>query len=63
MVVEDARGWEHLGLAIKYADEPGRIDFALPALGEHSEDILRGLGYTEPELAAMKAKGVYQGRR
>ena len=31
MVVEDPRGWEHLGLPIKFADEPGRIDFACPA--------------------------------
>ena len=59
MVVEDERSWEHIGLPIKYEDEPGRIDFDLPALGEHSEEILRGLGYRDAELAAMKAKGVY----
>jgi crotonobetainyl-CoA:carnitine CoA-transferase CaiB-like acyl-CoA transferase len=59
MVVEDARGWEHIGVAIKYADEPGRVDFTLARLGEHSEEILRGLGYTDAELAAMKAEGVY----
>jgi crotonobetainyl-CoA:carnitine CoA-transferase CaiB-like acyl-CoA transferase len=59
MVVEDGRGWEHIGLPIKYEDEPGRIDFQLPALGEHSEEILRGLGYDDAELAAMKANGVY----
>jgi crotonobetainyl-CoA:carnitine CoA-transferase CaiB-like acyl-CoA transferase len=59
MVVEDARGFEHVGVPIKYADEPGRIDFGLPALGQHSEDILRGLGYTDDELAKMRAKGVY----
>jgi crotonobetainyl-CoA:carnitine CoA-transferase CaiB-like acyl-CoA transferase len=63
MVVEDARGFEHIGLPIKYHDEPGRIDFGLPGLGEHSEDILRGLGYTDAELRAMKANGVYQGGR
>jgi crotonobetainyl-CoA:carnitine CoA-transferase CaiB-like acyl-CoA transferase len=63
MVVEDARGWEHIGLPIKYADEPGRMAFGLPELGEHSEDILRGLGYADAELAAMRAKGVYQGGR
>jgi crotonobetainyl-CoA:carnitine CoA-transferase CaiB-like acyl-CoA transferase len=61
MVVEDARGWEHIGVAVKYEDEPGRIDFGLPRLGEHSGDILRGLGYTEAELAEMKANGVYRG--
>jgi crotonobetainyl-CoA:carnitine CoA-transferase CaiB-like acyl-CoA transferase len=59
MVVVDGRGWEHIGVPIKFEDEPGRVDFRLPALGEHSEDILRGLGYSEAELAAMKAKGVY----
>jgi crotonobetainyl-CoA:carnitine CoA-transferase CaiB-like acyl-CoA transferase len=63
MVVEDARGWEHIGLPIKYRDEPGRIDFGVAELGAHSEDILRGLGYSEAELAAMKANGVYQGGR
>jgi crotonobetainyl-CoA:carnitine CoA-transferase CaiB-like acyl-CoA transferase len=63
MVVEDVRGWEHIGLPIKYEDEPGRIDFDLPDLGEHSEDILRDLGYTDNELAAMKADGVYRGGR
>jgi crotonobetainyl-CoA:carnitine CoA-transferase CaiB-like acyl-CoA transferase len=63
MVVVDGRGWEHLGLAVKYADEPGRIDFRVPELGAHSEDILRGLGYGDAELAEMKANGVYQGGR
>jgi crotonobetainyl-CoA:carnitine CoA-transferase CaiB-like acyl-CoA transferase len=59
MVVEDPRGWEHIGLPLKFSDEPGRIDFALPALGEHSWDILRGLGYTAAELEPMKAEGVF----
>ena len=59
MVVEDARGWEHLGIPIKFADEPGEVRFDLPAHGEHSEEILRGLGYSDAELAAMKADGIY----
>jgi crotonobetainyl-CoA:carnitine CoA-transferase CaiB-like acyl-CoA transferase len=59
MVLEDRLGFEHIGLPIKFQDEPGRIDFALPELGQHSEAILRGLGYTAAELEAMKAKGVY----
>ena len=59
MVVLDARGFEHIGLPVKFEDEPGRIDFRLPELGEHSKDILRELGYTEAELAEMKTKGVY----
>jgi crotonobetainyl-CoA:carnitine CoA-transferase CaiB-like acyl-CoA transferase len=59
MLVEDQRGWEHLGIPIKFADEPGSIRFHPPAHGEHSEEILRGLGYSDAELAAMKADGVY----
>jgi crotonobetainyl-CoA:carnitine CoA-transferase CaiB-like acyl-CoA transferase len=59
MVLEDARGWEHIGLPLKFKDEPGRVDFAVPGLGEHSEEILRSLGYTAAELEAMKAKGVF----
>lgn len=61
MVVEDDRGWEHIGLPIKFTHEPGRIDVALPGHGEHSEEILRGLGFTDRELAAMKAEGVCGG--
>jgi crotonobetainyl-CoA:carnitine CoA-transferase CaiB-like acyl-CoA transferase len=59
MVLEDPRGFEHIGQPLKFEDEPGRADFALPAPGEHSRDILRGLGYTEAELETMKAKGVF----
>jgi crotonobetainyl-CoA:carnitine CoA-transferase CaiB-like acyl-CoA transferase len=59
MVVADERGFEHIGLPLKFQDEPGAIDFRLPALGEHSKDILRQLGYTEAELAEMKEKGAY----
>jgi crotonobetainyl-CoA:carnitine CoA-transferase CaiB-like acyl-CoA transferase len=59
MLVEDQRGWEHLGIPIKFADEPGSIRFHPPVHGEHSEEILRGLGYSDAELAAMKADGVY----
>ncbi len=59
MVVEDARGWEHLGIPIRFANEPGAIRFDPPTHGEHSEQILRDLGYADAELAAMKTDGVY----
>ena len=36
-------------------------DYAMaPLLGQHSEEVLRSLGYSETELAAMHEKGVYQ---
>jgi crotonobetainyl-CoA:carnitine CoA-transferase CaiB-like acyl-CoA transferase len=59
MVVQDARGWEHLGIPIRFANEPGEIRSDPPAHGQHSEAILRSLGFAEADLADMKADGVY----
>lgn len=59
MVVTDARGWDHIGNPIRFADEAGRLQFALPALGEHSEVILRELDYSESELARLRGEGVF----
>ncbi|HIF10073.1 MAG TPA: CoA transferase [Sneathiellales bacterium] len=59
MIVEDERGWEYLGIPIKFADEPGSIDFAVPGLGEHSEEILRSVGLSDDTLERMKQAGVY----
>jgi formyl-CoA transferase len=58
MVTRDARGWDHLGIPIKFADEPGRARLRLPAHGEHSSEVLRGLGYAEDEIAKLKQGGV-----
>jgi crotonobetainyl-CoA:carnitine CoA-transferase CaiB-like acyl-CoA transferase len=52
----DDRGREHVGVPVKFADEPGRANFALPALGEHNEPILRSLGFTDAEVAALSPR-------
>lgn len=59
MVLVDEHGWEHVGTPIRFVDEPGRVGSRLPALGEHSAEVLREVGYGEAELAAMKATGVF----
>ncbi len=59
MVLEDDRGWEHIGIPVKFRDEPGRVDFALPARGQHTEEVLRRLGYDADTVAAMKRDGVF----
>jgi crotonobetainyl-CoA:carnitine CoA-transferase CaiB-like acyl-CoA transferase len=54
----DEAGREHIGIPIKFTDEPGHAHFALPRLGEHNEALLRELGYTPErieELARMSA--------
>jgi crotonobetainyl-CoA:carnitine CoA-transferase CaiB-like acyl-CoA transferase len=59
MVVVDERGWEHVGMAIKFLDEPGHQSFELPTLGEHNHSLLRELGYCEAELEAARAAGAF----
>jgi len=40
MVVRDHAGNLHIGLPIKFRDEPGRLDPRLPGPGEHTEAVL-----------------------
>ncbi|MEJ6770688.1 MAG: CaiB/BaiF CoA-transferase family protein [Paracoccaceae bacterium] len=58
MVVNDARGWDHLGTPIKFATEPGVPVLDVPALGQHSAAILEDIGYTAAEIEGAIAKEV-----
>lgn len=40
MLVRDEDGNLHIGLPIKYRDEPGRLDPRLPRLGEHTAETI-----------------------
>jgi crotonobetainyl-CoA:carnitine CoA-transferase CaiB-like acyl-CoA transferase len=37
---------------------PSRMDRAAPALGEHSDEVLRGLGYEEEQIAELRSRQV-----
>ncbi|MEO1687998.1 MAG: CoA transferase [Pseudomonadota bacterium] len=52
MRVTDADGAEHIGIPLKFAEEPGRLNPALPALGEHTEQVLREAGLPDDILEA-----------
>ena len=59
MIVQDERGWEHIGIPMKFKDEPGQLKFEFATLGQHTEEVLGTLGYGTAEMAALKAAGVY----
>ncbi len=61
MIVEDDNGWEHIGIPIKFAEEPGRINFAVPQLGEQNRELARAVGFSEEQIDAMAKKGVFGG--
>ena len=53
MLVRDGDGNLHIGLPIKFRDEPGRLDPAVPELGEHTREILRETGIDETTIAEV----------
>ena len=59
MVVEDERGWEHIGLPMKFKNEPGQLKFKFAKLGEHTEQVLESLGHDAAARAELKAAGVF----
>lgn len=46
------------GVVPKFSENPGSIRNAGPSLGEHTEDVLTGLGLTPEDIAGLREKGV-----
>jgi crotonobetainyl-CoA:carnitine CoA-transferase CaiB-like acyl-CoA transferase len=46
-----------LGIPVKLSDTPGQIRHAAPLLGEHTDELLAGLGYSAPEILALREQG------
>jgi crotonobetainyl-CoA:carnitine CoA-transferase CaiB-like acyl-CoA transferase len=57
MRVEFPGGDTHLGMPIKFSEEPGRIDPRPPALGEHTREALKAVGYTDQQLRELEDTG------
>ena len=58
MLLRDADGNAHLGIPIKFREEPGQVTMEAPELGADSEEIARGLGLSADEVAQLKKAGV-----
>jgi len=59
MIVEDDLGREHIGIPIKFKNEPGTIRFQSPELGADNIEIARGLCFEDLEIEMMRARGVF----
>jgi crotonobetainyl-CoA:carnitine CoA-transferase CaiB-like acyl-CoA transferase len=57
MKIDFPNGQTHLGIPIKFTDEPGVIRPVAPALGEHTRSALAAVGYSEAELDALASSG------
>jgi len=47
-----------VGFPFKFSETPAKIRTPSPALGQHTEEILKALGYNERETAEMREEGV-----
>jgi len=45
------------GIVPKLSDTPGSIGWVGPALGEHTDEVLRAIGYSSDDIARLRAAG------
>jgi len=50
--------YKQLGIAPKFSRTPGTIRSHAPELGEHTEEILQGLGYSQDDIEVLRGQGV-----
>jgi crotonobetainyl-CoA:carnitine CoA-transferase CaiB-like acyl-CoA transferase len=48
---------KQVGIGIKMSDTPGKVRAIAPKAGQHTDDILKGLGYDKKEVAKLKESG------
>lgn len=58
MVHESWGAYRQLGIAPKFSLTPGAIETHAPELGEHTNSILAGMGFSPAEAEAFKKEGV-----
>ena len=49
-----------VGIPIRLSETPGRVRHVGSVTGQHTESVLRGLGYSEQQIGDLKARAVVQ---
>ncbi len=49
---------KQIGFAVKLSDTPGSIRNLAPQLGEHTDDLLQGLGYAPERIRTLRQAGI-----
>jgi formyl-CoA transferase len=47
-----------LGQSINMSRTPEHVDRATPELGEHSDEIMRELGYSDEQIGALRSERI-----
>lgn len=58
MLERDAAGARHLASPLRLSDSPTQALEPAPALGQHTGQVLAGLGYSEAQMAELRTAGV-----
>ena len=48
---------QQIGVGPKLSETPGAVRGTAPLTGQHTDEVLRGLGYDEERIAALRAEG------
>jgi len=48
---------KQVGIAPKLSDTPGKVRSLAPLLGEHTDEVLRQLGYNQKEIESLRQEG------
>jgi crotonobetainyl-CoA:carnitine CoA-transferase CaiB-like acyl-CoA transferase len=59
MLLTDENGNLHLGVPVKFMEEPAQPKFTLPTFSEDTQTLLSELGYSEQEIKTMRSENAF----